>query len=294
MMKSSSAKKSKSNKVTKPNVFYKYYPINQNTLAALETGKIWFSHPSKFNDPYDSDLRYRGPSEEIFRKIVTKYLKQYIAGINVDPGNKYHVRNIENKIKVTKNDDFDVYYSLVKYWVDQGDVPQSIWDQIRDEFGVPADLKKSDALTHKIGIFAMSQLNNNNLLWSHYAEHHKGFCVGYDLNVELDPQIYLHRVKYTEKYHQALKYPFNKSNLMTQLVRKDHIWKYEREWRLISFDYTNQLVKIPGSVAEIYLGANISDEMKRIIIKVAPKKAKLFSMQMDDGVYQLTPSKFIR
>ena len=37
--------------------------------------------------------------------------------------------------------------------------------------------------TIKRGVLSLSKSYNHQLLWSHYADSHKGYCVGYDVSV---------------------------------------------------------------------------------------------------------------
>ncbi len=38
------------------------------------------------------------------------------------------------------------------------------------------------SLDSKIGIYSLSKNYKDGLLWAHYSEGHKGFCIEYDLN----------------------------------------------------------------------------------------------------------------
>src|SRR5665647_1622312 len=38
-------------------------------------------------------------------------------------------------------------------------------------------------INHQIGIFSLSQTYIDELLWAHYANSHKGFCIGYNIDI---------------------------------------------------------------------------------------------------------------
>jgi len=40
-------------------------------------------------------------------------------------------------------------------------------------------------MSKKIGIFSLSKKYDDELLWAHYANSHKGFCIEYDLEILL-------------------------------------------------------------------------------------------------------------
>lgn len=83
-------------------------------------------------------------------------------------------------------------------------------------------------------------------MWAHYANGHIGFRVDFTLNK--NDMNRTHRVKYgcepksmkiTECYSMEDK---KISEIDEILIRKDKVWKYEREWRTILND--NKFVKI--------------------------------------------------
>lgn len=85
--------------------------------------------------------------------------------------------------------------------------------------------------------------HKNSLMWSHYADSHRGFCVEYDF-CDVDASTPLpFPVVYSNKrpqipWEEALtRTPQNTaratSNLMIGLLTKDECWEYENEWRYL-------------------------------------------------------------
>jgi hypothetical protein len=93
----------------------------------------------------------------------------------------------------------------------------------------------------KIGLLCFSEAWKNPVLWSHYADGHRGICLGFDLNPDLGLRG-LQNVIYEEDKLQAL--PDDVEELSTRgeipeylqqllLFTKYGHWKYEQEIRAV-------------------------------------------------------------
>lgn len=141
--------------------------------------------------------------------------------------------------------------------------------------------------------------HKNRLMWSHYADSHKGFCVEYDfaepnaevLNMLPLPIIYSKKrplipweaalEKKTENMEETWR------RLMIGLLTKDSEWSYENEWRILSDPTDSPEVKMP-QISCIYLGVSISEENRNKILEIAYKKGiPVKQMKVDRGEYDL-------
>lgn len=137
----------------------------------------------------------------------------------------------------------------------------------------------------------------NRLMWSHYADCHKGFCIEYDYS-QIDLTISLpFPVIYSEQrplipWRSVLQSsPENiaedNADLMFGLITKDSIWAYENEWRII-IDSTECADFLMPKVSCVYLGAAISHENKKKIIEITKELGiPVKQMQLDRGAYDL-------
>lgn len=139
----------------------------------------------------------------------------------------------------------------------------------------------------------------NRLMWSHYADSHRGFCIEYDYSSYGDkdsdilpfPVIYSkYRIKAPwkiaiENTPKNEKEAYQK--IMLALLTKDSAWEYEKEWRvLISSDDSKELRSAPISC--IYLGALCSEKNKKKIIKIARNlNVPVKQMTLDRGEFEL-------
>lgn len=158
------------------------------------------------------------------------------------------------------------------------------------------------------------------LMWAHYAEFHRGFALEYDINViksaltqcqicktkcsnahrlELYPVVYgEERYDATEHENEFLNYlmrchynhssePFifpDKLYNIKCYTNKGNDWRYEREWRLIYSLIGNDTSAKYAVIRPkaIYLGSEISDANKGIILKIIEgKNLDIYEMYVD-------------
>lgn len=84
-----------------------------------------------------------------------------------------------------------------------------------------------DDIRKKWGFVSFSSDWRNTVLWSHYAEKHKGICLGFDLKRDEFAQ----KVLYPKVRPRFPDIPDEKT-MATLLLCKAPGWAYEKEWRL--------------------------------------------------------------
>ena len=80
----------------------------------------------------------------------------------------------------------------------------------------------------KLGLLCFSKSWRNLVLWSHYADEHKGICLGFDV-----PESCLHEVKYVPGRLQFEQLVADEDQLQQLLRTKFKDWGYEAEYRRI-------------------------------------------------------------
>ncbi|MBR0158227.1 MAG: DUF2971 domain-containing protein [Clostridia bacterium] len=139
----------------------------------------------------------------------------------------------------------------------------------------------------------------NRLMWSHYADAHKGFCIEYDFS-DTDsytlehlplpivystdrPQIPWKAVikKTPENFDEA------KKQILVGLLTKDKAWEYENEWRIMLQASDDQFFKMPP-ITCIYLGACMNNHNRSLILNKAKTKGiPVKQMTLDRGAFDL-------
>ncbi|MBG0768305.1 DUF2971 domain-containing protein [Methanococcus maripaludis] len=161
---------------------------------------------------------------------------------------------------------------------------------IRDNY---SELKKAmDIFKKRIYICCFSESKDSKLMWSHYADSHKGFCIEYDFNSEYTEEglkCSLFPVIYGEEIFDIVPYAFEKNqNRLVHIhiaMFKEISWKYEKEWRLI---YTEALQQGRGNkkgpvITAIYLGAKIDENDKQILMNIANEyDISVYQMEIED------------
>jgi hypothetical protein len=152
-----------------------------------------------------------------------------------------------------------------------------------------ANVMKYKDLINSYGVVCFSSNNHNTLLWSHYADHHKGMCLVFDLDEENTKKLY--KVKYQESFAE-INYDDDSQILeeIKKLVTTKSIeWEYENEYRQI-FIEKNTLYKYPGKLVEIIFGCRSPFEDIKMVTNIAISKNPniiISKMHMDSAQFSL-------
>jgi hypothetical protein len=133
----------------------------------------------------------------------------------------------------------------------------------------------------RTGIFSLSHLNKNILMWSHYADEHRGFCLGFrlsekfikftkgnmqDLIVACDDVEYVEENPFINYFINIAKETNNPEwedfwppLLQIGLQSKSKPWRYEKEIRVIRKE-PGAVSFTPEELVEVIFGLNMSDE----------------------------------
>jgi len=243
-----------------PKTLYKFRdwndPLHQTILTKNE---IFFSSAVKFNDPFDTavHLNYRSGTDEQFRSLFKKIASmQWPDATDKEIDNEANIR-IESGIYRNPEvfDEFENYLQKEKYT--------------------------------GFGIFTMSASFDNILLWSHYANSHKGFCVGlstgkldnYFENLAETEELVIdiYPVVYEKDYPDLNGFEIEKDEdaVVSQFTIKPIDWSYEIEYRALCLNATNFSYSLENGIIEkVILGCRISEAHKTEIIRILSKQPK--------------------
>ena len=106
--------------------------------------------------------------------------------------------------------------------------------------GFPSFRNEITSMRSSMGVACLSENYDTVLMWSHYANNHKGMCVEYSLNDFVRglrftpiPVIYtkeksvLKRLRINNVDEDILDF------FLKSIVHKDAVWEYENEWRIV-------------------------------------------------------------
>jgi DUF2971 family protein len=242
---------------------FKYRAFNDFALESLEFGKIWLSRPSSFNDPFDCSIDVINNLNDVknFRELFRRLGK---------------MRGLSKKSVQTITD----------HYLHKGKVSH-LGQHFIEEF-----LPKLSVVLSDIGVFCLSEIPDDILMWSHYGDQHKGFCVEYTrTNRNILGKLFVdafikhkypnqgfetyeprtHRVIYSDLYPDInFTQIFENGEALDKLVlTKSKQWSYEREWRIVVHTYADRAITIDAEIASIIFGLKMpkkhQDEIKNIL-----------------------------
>lgn len=174
------------------------------------------------------------------------------------------------------------------------------------DFGNEELQKLFEAYIQKKVVFCFSECNKNILMWSHYADKHKGFCIGVDesrflkhnllskvIYKELDPNIKDEILKISRTNASKAGKVYEKL-----ITHKHKDWEYEKEQRVIlesrdpsSAGRTFKL--LDGQIKEIYFGCNMAKKHKDLIIKIMGDKVSYYQTKTSKMGFSLEMEEVI-
>jgi hypothetical protein len=138
------------------------------------------------------------------------------------------------------------------------------------------------------GVFSLSARWDSVLMWSHYADYHRGLCIEFDTTELPHPglQPVNYRADRSIRASDLLAWKdqscadAKERILHTYFYSKATPWCYEKEWRDLSG--TNGIVSLAFRVTAIYFGLRCD---RAVIHSVA----KLLSLDQDVALYEIYP-----
>lgn len=120
-----------------------------------------------------------------------------------------------------------------------------------------------------VGIFCVSESPTSQLLWAHYADSYRGFCIGYAAYVVPNPRV-LHPVRYIKRVPKKVLTPESLSPqelLEWYLLSKPITWSYEREWRFLMGGTVGLEQNVVFPIVEIIFGPRMPLDQRAAVIE---------------------------
>jgi len=238
----------------------------------FEDQKVWFSSPKDFNDPFE--FQFTPSSDATTYEKIEAYA---------------HILKKRNST-LTNNAAIAEAGSTI---LSMGENGVKKWEQSR-----LANFKKILANT---GIFSLAKHNNDILMWSHYADKHRGICIEFCpiRNGKLNKKL-------ADFFCQALEvsYP-DENDLPTinlykcqteELLRKSALtkarhWKYEGEWRILDRKGGPGKKSIPeGIISSVILGCQIEKKVREWVVDLIstyPTPVNVYETRIKPGYYEI-------
>ncbi len=177
-----------------------------------------------------------------------------------------------------------------------------------DPFDIRITSRKSGKLkfVKKFRILCLTSSYNNKLMWSHYADSHRGICVTLEVPDELIYPVHYTRERVyddtdvdtllKQKNKRAVKKNLEKSYNMVKEKKlgyiKDSTWVYENEYRVVFYnDEREKLIdktKLKVKVHKVYLGNCIKSDNETKIKKACNKNnIEVTRIRFEDNGYAI-------
>lgn len=284
-----------------PASLFRFRAVNEFSLDAFRKDDIYHSEPKNFNDPHDCLVYFDKPLLDKIRELYLKpqnvetLLKQFSNLGQISGVSKEYLLDIQ---KVVKNlsitgEDWDNILKLAL-----NNLPDIDKEITKSAENIEENMYNHYKTYPKIACF--SENIESTLMWSHYADSHKGFALEYDFTKEqkclvcTNPcedfvYISLYPVIYTNTRYNAT--DLAASLQLNQYLRnfgipihtipdelaytktniyKGEDWKYEKEWRtFLIYDRKTERKAIKIKPKAVYLGVNISEIYQDILVGYA-------------------------
>ncbi|WP_458724952.1 DUF2971 domain-containing protein [Pseudomonas mandelii] len=148
---------------------YKYRAINKYSLETLTNNTVYFSKHTDFNDPFEFSTPF--PDLKRMYTEVSIGVDRLLAQKNISIENHKHLKKICQIIIKEKSSSLDKIHEKIKQTLET------------------------------TGVYSLSKTNDEILMWSHYADNHKGFCIGFEnLHQNTTPVTKPLPINYTDQY----------------------------------------------------------------------------------------------
>jgi len=243
-----------------PKILYKYRPCDKYNEDIILGNELYLPRPSTFNDPFDCRGRIvlDGTDEEL-----RGFLRDHVmTTMKIAP------ENVESILDRLFSDDRAQMYRSEQF-----------------------SRQVSEHLRNGMEVLCMSEVRDNIVMWSHYADHHKGLCLGFSTeNSGL--------LRAAEKVEYKSTLPVlnvlraSREDVNGGLVgTKFSAWDYEREWRVVRAATAHQRYPLPrGTLVEVVFGWRIPAHDRRQIVRMvhySRTQVKYFQAREDERAYAL-------
>lgn len=225
-----------------PKLLFKYRDLgNELHLQTLTESTIFLPSATRFNDPFDCKI----PLEYLKLETDEKLRRNYARKLIMMYGNEQEKNKIEDHVES---------FMAKKYMTNREEL-------LRLE---ERDIKRLS----EFGIYSVSIVPNNLLLWSHYANSHTGICIGFNTKKLFNNCNFssLGPVTYFDKYPNMSLLRDNEDLYYNQIYNKSIDWRHELEFRYVKIKGADTKVKFtPDTIEEIYIGCMASLESISLI-----------------------------
>lgn len=243
--------------MTIPARLFKYQPFSDQSVSNLRRRQLFFPSPRQFNDPFD--CRYQAhqqlPTPSELDRLISLYESR--VGRAVPELREWVAGDPEGSAKALTTTH-----------------PQIL-----------------DRLFAGRGVTCLSARKDNLLMWGHYADGHRGFCLEFDTAVlpasKALPVVYQSTYPRFSAAEVALTLDANRL-FEVAVLSKSVDWAYEEEWRILKDEAGSTFGYDHSALTSIYLGARMPEKHRQqLLADLRGTATRFYEMLPDSSEYAL-------
>jgi hypothetical protein len=228
-----------------PARLYRYRDTGEYTAKIFAKRELFFAAPTSFNDPFDCGFRIlcRGERNQ-----------EVIASRAIETVRRAHP-------ELSNEQAFDAADQI------SAKIAADHHEEASRQFGISLAREYND----KAGVLCLAATSTEILMWSHYADCHRGICLEFRTDVQDSFFAKAQPVTYDDEYpHLDLRNLVENAqvrNATTWMLTKSSHWSYEREWRILDFEHGPGSRRFPPEcLSAVILGCCIPDQERKKVL----------------------------
>ncbi|MHB8894137.1 MAG: DUF2971 domain-containing protein [Candidatus Geothermincolia bacterium] len=269
-------------------ILYKYHGPSDRAISMLKRGVVWLAQPSSFNDPLDCKAtmlgKVAGPVGAEFMKTSRVAVSMIMLKRGIADGT--HPFGLGRKVAKYWLKEFERAHTIDgKY-----NVFEKLYRSLPISFPLIDPAKLVNDVEHaleQIGVLSLSARCDHMLMWAHYTNSHRGFCLGFERNPSsvLDDERVCRPVRYVSEFPRLdldsvritrtiapgfrggsaeTAIDLSDANLQNVVFSKSEDWSYEQEWRVITSKGGIE-APFPGPLREVIFGLRCDASQRNAI-----------------------------
>ena len=249
-----------------PRKLYKYRPFDVFFLRILTHAEVSYSDPRKFNDPLDCD-----PTIEVDIELndLEHLCYEFLRSTLTDDEAKAEIKNY--RYRSSEHGDFRSDPSVEAYL--KSLLAERIRERLKQELGSQ-------------GVLSLSARWDSSLMWSHYADNHKGICIEFDATALSHPNLgavdYLapRRIRASDLFDWKKRLSGDAGQRVrnTYFFSKANPWRYEKEWRELA--ERSGVRESSFAVTAIHFGLKCDGAVIQTVVKLLDRNPSVFLYNM--------------
>ncbi len=295
-------------------ILYKYKANSEFTDKIFTDKKVWLATAAALNDPFECTIGEIAKDwiDKEINKLKSGHIGGFVHGAIQAIKNRelfYGLNPKQTKefLKKFGQKDLDGQHKTVRDFT---------FRKVGKQVSNPEEtFINFDKQLSAVGIFSLSEVYDNDLMWGHYGDSSRGIAIGFEVGEGTklaDPNscikvVYsnsrptfsgngfrtrIHFFLGTKQNIQDIS--FEDETFQLAISTKKEMWSYEKEWRYI--EEVSGLYEYPGLIKELIFGLNCSGDKKKNYVNLISKNlaypVSFFEMFVPKGLNHLERRPF--